>query len=468
MELCILDSLFINIRFLMLRIFQSLARPFIIFVERFYPNPFVFVILLTLLTFLLAFMLTDISAIEAIEAWGSGMPKLLAFMAQLSITLIAAHTLAHTDLAQNVLSKLAKLPHNHFQAYFLVVLIAGIASLIAWSLGLVVGAIMARQVGVEADKKGIKVHYPLLVASAYSGFVLWHMGYSSSSALFVATPGHILEAEMGILSVKETIFSTFNIIIALIALMAICLVCPLMHPKEDEIIHVKASTFLASSEKKNDEFDNKNTFGKHLDRSRWITLTLGILLSLFIFKWFYERGLDLNLNIVNWTFLAMGLLLTRHVDHYIELVQNASKTVGEILLQYPFYAGILGIMGGSGLVELLSNWFVTNASPDNLSFFAFLSGGLVNMFIPSGGGQWVIQGPIFINAANELGVNPAVIVMGISYGDQWTNMIQPFFTIPLLAIAGLDMRKIMGYTFVILIVTLFIFGGSLLLMGDGY
>lgn len=128
----------------------------------------------------------------------------------------------------------------------------------------------------------------------------------------------------------------------------------------------------------------------------------------------------------------------------------------------------MGLMAGSGLVDILSNWFVANASADTLSFYAFLSAGIVNIFIPSGGGQWAIQGPVFIQAAQELKVNPSVIVMGIAYGDQWTNMIQPFFTIPLLAIAGLDMRKIMGFTFIILLVTLVCFGGGLLLLGDGF
>ena len=149
----------------------------------------------------------------------------------------------------------------------------------------------------------------------------------------------------------------------------------------------------------------------------------------------------------------------------MDLVKDASKAVGEILIQYPFYAGIMGLMATSGLVEMLSNWFATHATSGTLSFLAFLSGGIVNLFIPSGGGQWVIQGPVFLEAGQKLGVDPATIVLAVSYGDQWTNMIQPFWTIPLLAIAGLNMRQIMGYTFVILLVTFLTFGGGLLLLG---
>ena len=236
---------------------------------------------------------------------------------------------------------------------------------------------------------------------------------------------------------------------------------------DSEIIHLPQEKFISSEEEK--EATKKiTTVGDKLDNSRVFTTLIGGLLLVFLVKWFYEKGLNLNLNIVNWTFLAAGLLLSRNVIHFVELIKNASTTVGEILLQYPFYAGIMGLMAGSGLVDLLSNWFVTIASADTLSFFAFLSAGIINVFIPSGGGQWAIQGPVFIQAAQELNVDPSVIVMGIAYGDQWTNMIQPFFTIPLLAIAGLDMRKIMGFTFIILLVTLVCFGGGLLIMGAGH
>ena len=451
-----------------MKIIQKIASPFVVFVERFYPNPFIFAIVLTLVTFLLAIFFTPTTSIEAIEHWGNGLPKLLAFMAQLALTLITAHAVAHTDIAQKGLSKLARLPNSVFQTYFWVTLISGIASLVAWSLGLVVGALMAKQVAIEADQKGLKVHYPLLVASAYAGFVLWHMGYSSSSALFVATPGHILEEQMGILSVQQTIFSTFNIVIALVTLAMISIVCPLMHPKDSDVIALSKEALKTERDNLSNKPNESLTIGQKLDNSRIFTVLIGLLLAAFLGKWFYEQGLNLNLNIVNWTFLAAGLLLARNVRHFVGLIKNASATVGEILLQYPFYAGIMGLMAGSGLVDILSNWFVANASADTLSFYAFLSAGIVNIFIPSGGGQWAIQGPVFIQAAQELKVNPSVIVMGIAYGDQWTNMIQPFFTIPLLAIAGLDMRKIMGFTFIILLVTLVCFGGGLLWLGDGF
>lgn len=451
-----------------MKIFQKLSNPFVVFVERYYPDAFVFVILLTLVTFGLAIGLTDATPIDAVNAWGNGLTALLTFMAQLCITLFTAHALAHTSLMQNWLSKIAKIPKNPTQAYILVALVASFSNLIAWSLGLIVGAIIARQVAIEADRKGMELHYPLLVATAYAGFVVWHMGYSSSSALFVATKGHILENEIGILPVTETIFTTWNMLIAAITIIGIAIICPLMQPDEKDIIRVKARDLLQLIPKEKKEKNTEKSIGDKLNDSRILTTIFGLILLIFLIKWFGEKGFNLDLNIVNWTFLTLGLLLTRSPLHYVQLVKNAGATLGPILLQFPFYAGIMGLMKDTGLVLLMSDYFTEVATAHTLSFWAFISSGIVNMFVPSGGGQWVIQGPVFIEAAQNLNVNPNVIVMGVAYGDQWTNMIQPFWTIPLLAIANLDMRKIMGYTVVILLFTMLIYGGGLLILGDGY
>ncbi len=175
----------------------------------------------------------------------------------------------------------------------------------------------------------------------------------------------------------------------------------------------------------------------------------------------------MDLNIVSWSFLGLGLLLSNSAIHYVRLVNKASVTVGPIILQYPFYAGIMGIMADTGLINVLAENISNIATKETLGFYSFLSGGLVNMFIPSGGGQWAVQGPVMIEAADYLNVEPYVVVLGVAYGDQWTNMIQPFWTIPLLAIAGLHMRQIMGYTFVIFLITGFLFGGSMLYLGSG-
>jgi short-chain fatty acids transporter len=459
-----------------------MARPFIIFVERFYPDPFVFAIGLTFVVYLMAIGLTDAGPVEALSGWGNGLALLLEFIAQIAITLITAHALAHTDPAQRLLRRIGRIPRTPAVAYGLVTLVGGVGSLFSWAFGLVAGALVARQVAVEARDRGLRLHYPLLVASAYAGFVVWHMGYSSSAALFVATPGHALEDQVGgTIPVTDTIFAPWNMATALLTLAVIVVLCAAMRPKEgDEIVELPTHVHAEATEDDGGDgggggttvatrvgTDRQLTLAERLDRARWITFALGGAVAAYLAWWFATEGLNLTLDIVNWSFLGLGLLLARSPVHYVELVADASTTVGQIIIQYPLYAGIMGMMIDTGLVSVIADWFTSISTAGTLGFWAFLSGGIVNFFIPSGGGQWAVQGPIFIEAAANLGTDPSRIVMGVAYGDQWSNMVQPFWTIPLLAIAGLHMRQIMGYTFVIFIATFFLFGGGILLAGSG-
>jgi short-chain fatty acids transporter len=292
------------------------------------------------------------------------------------------------------------------------------------------------------------------------------MGYSSSTALFVATPGHLLEDRVGIIPVTETILSSTNIVMALMALAIITIICPLMRPKDKDIIEFTPNKIDNID---NSALDNQSelTLIEKFENHRALNIFLGFALVSYIVVIYTQNGFSLNLNIVSWTFLAFGLILAASPMHFIKLINNAAATVGPIILQYPFYSGIMGMMATTGLMRVITDWIISISTPETLGFFAFLSGGLVNMFIPSGGGQWAVQGPIMIEAALSLNVNPSVVVLGVAYGDQWSNMIQPFWTIPILAIAGLHMRQILGYTFVIFIMTGFLYGGGMLYMGSG-
>ena len=449
--------------------FNNLSKPFVKLVENFYPDAFIFVIVLSVLTFLLAVFNTDSSILETFEAWGTGLPKLFTFTAQICIIMITAHALAHTRPVENILSKIGSYPASQIQAYALVTFISGLASLFAWSFGLIVGGIVSKFVAIGCAKKRIKIHYPLLVASAYSGYVIWHMGYSSSAALFVSSADHSLINKIGIIPVTDTIFNPFNITIAIFTLLIITIVNPLMRPNNDsEINEIDSNVFRFTDKSDSDDMNKKNRSPAQLiENNSFISFFLAISLLLFIGLIFYKKGFSLDLNIVSWSFLGIGLLLSNSPIHYVKLVNRASITVGPIILQYPFYAGIMGIMADTGLINVLAEKISSIATADTLGFYSFLSGGLVNMFIPSGGGQWAVQGPVMIEAANYLNVKPYVIVLGVAYGDQWTNMIQPFWTIPLLAIAGLHMRQIMGYTFVIFIITGIIYGSAMLYLGSG-
>ncbi|MGH3664694.1 MAG: short-chain fatty acid transporter [Egibacteraceae bacterium] len=485
---------------------RKLAHPFIVFVERFYPDPFVFAIGLTAVVYVMCLLLTGAGPLASLVAWGEGLASLLEFIAQIAITLITSHALAHTPPVVRLMERLGRVPRSTTVAYGLVAFVAGVASLFAWAFGLIIGGLIARQVGMEARRRGLRLHYPLLVASGYAGYVIWHMGYSSSAALFVATPGHALEEQVGgVIPVTETIFAGWNITTAIVALLTVPILMAVMQPKPDEgdeilevpdrviddyeqsLARLQAELGIRVAHADDAESRSRtrpsstataerpdpapaagvSTLGQRLDDNRLISGGVGAALAAYLVVYFARNGLNLTLDVVNWSFLGLGLLLAHSPLHYVKLVANASAIVGQVILQYPFYAGISGMMIETGLVSVIAGWFTAISTAGTLGFWAFFSGGLVNMFIPSGGGQWAVQGPVFIEAAQTLGTAPSRVVMGVAYGDQWTNMIQPFWTIPILAIAGLHMRQIMGYTFVVLFVTFFIFGGGILAAGPG-
>lgn len=407
-------------------------------------------------------MLTPAGPADVVVGWGDGLSGLLAFITQMALVLMLGHILANTGPVRRLLARLASIPRTPLAAYIFVFVVAAAASLITWGLGLVVGALLAKEVAAQARERGLVLHFPMLVAAGFSGFVVWHMGYSGSGPLTAATPGSFLTESLDgrTVPVSETTFSWWNITAAVVTVLVVALALFLVAPRAgDRIVELE----IDARDQDAVPAPEIETPADRLDASRVPTLLVGATLVAYLVMHFVGGG-SLTLDIVNWSFLALILLLVRSPHGLIGLTQGAASNVGEILLQFPLYAGILGMMTTTGLVAVLSDAFVAISNPVTFGLLAFLAAGLVNFFVPSGGGQFAVQGPIMLQAGDALGVDPAITIMAVSYGDQWTNMIQPFWAIPLLAIAGLKMRDILGYTTVVLLASGLVFGGTLLLV----
>lgn len=443
--------------------FARAMRPVNTLVERFIPSALVFAILLSLIVMLAALLLTDAGPVDVVRSWGSGLSGLLAFMTQMALILLLGYILANTGPVRGLLRRLAAIPGGTAWPYVFVALVTCIAGLITWGLGLVVGALLAKEVAAEGRRRGEPRHFPLLVAAGYTGMVVWHMGYSGSAPLVAATPDSFVAEQLGEpLAITQTTFSLWNMVTAVIAVIVVAATIGLMAPKRREEIVEMPEHQMADEEIVYDV----ETPADRVDASRLVTTIPGILLAIYLAIHFADGG-SLTLDIVNWSFLTLCLLLVKNPFEIIELTKRAASNVGEILLQFPLYAGIMGIMTGTGLITVLSDSIVQVANPSTFGLLAFLSAGIVNFFVPSGGGQVAVQGPVLLEAAAALGVQPRVAIMALSYGDQWTNMIQPFWALPLLAIAKLKLRDILAYTTVVLIATGVLFSIALLLLGSG-
>ncbi len=429
----------------------GLANRFQAAVVRYCPDPLVFAVILTLFLLALVALLTDTTLAQSIKGWGDGLHGLLAFMTQMTLVIITAHVLAHTQGVASLLSALGRVPKTPVQAYTFVILCAAAFSLICWPLGPIAGGLVARQVAVRARERNMPVHYPLLAAGAFGGFVVWQMGYSSTIALAVATPGNPVEPMLGgTVSVAETLLSWWNLMTIVTTLCVVTGVTLWLRPAVCEPIDddlLEAAPSAPAPE------DRRPGIMGTLEDGRGVSLTLSLLLFAYLGHWFVTRGFDLSLNVVNWSFLALGLLLANSARHYASLFSDGARAGSAVLLQYPLYGGIMGLMLSSGLAQQFSDAIIRFSGPDSLPLLGFFSAGLINLFIPSGGAQWAIQGPIFVEAAQQLDVDTTVITMSIAWGDQWTNLIQPFCSIPLLIVTGLKLRQIYGYLMVLCALT---------------
>ena len=455
-------------------------RPLNTVIERIIPSALTFAIVLTLVVMVLAWVLTGtplisfadrdttIAAVvsgevlppDIITAWGQGLSGLLAFITQIALVLLLGHALAHTRPAARFFKWVSSLPKTPMAAYLLVFGVAAVANLFSWGLGLVVGALLAVQVAKYGRRNGLRLHFPMLVAAGFSANVLWHMGYSGSAPLSMTDPNNPVAAGFGgTIPLSETTYAGWNLVAVVLVAAAVTLAIVLVAPREKDLIAQMPDTGEDAAE----EADEVLTPADRIDASRILTTVLGVLVIVFIIVYFV-RGGAMDINMVNWTFLAL-LLLVKGPFELSRLVRNAAANVGEILLQFPLYAGIMGIMSGTGLIQILSDAIVSVASPATFGLLAVLSAGIVNVFVPSGGGQFAVQGPVLLDAAGQLGVDPAIPVMAIAYGDAWTNMIQPFWAIPVLAIAGLKIRDILGYTTVTLFASGAVFLGVMLYLG---
>ncbi|WP_461833263.1 short-chain fatty acid transporter [Desulfothermus sp.] len=441
---------------------EKMGNYFCNWARKYMPDPMIFAILLTILTYILGILLTKTSPFQMILYWYKGFWVLLKFGMQMCVILVTGYALATTELIQKFLKWLASIPKSTAAAACLVAFVACVAGLINWGLGVIVGAIFALEVGRQGYLNNRKFHYPLLVAAGYSGLAVWHQGLSGSAPLLVATPGHFLEKEIGVIDVSQTLGSTLNIVLIVVLLILIPLVFFLMAPrKEEDIVTIDPALCKIGEEK--GEPKESWTFADRLENSVVLSMIIGIAGLIYIVYYFATKGFKLNLNIVNFTFLMVGILLHKRPIQYVRAVSEGVRGCAGIILQFPFYAGIMGMMKLSGLVGVMAGWFVAISNTTTYPVFTFISAAIVNLFVPSGGGQWAVQGPIIVKAAEALHFSIPKTVMALAYGDQWTNLFQPFWALPLLGICGVRARDIMGYCMTLMFVGIPIFILALLI-----
>ena len=449
--------------------FKKFTNACVNIVQKYLPDAFIFCIVLTIIVFSAAIPVSKMNLLEIANAWGESMWSLLGFSMQMALVLVLGTALATAPPVKRAINAAAEVPKSPTSAIIFITVVSMIACWLNWGFGLVVGAILAKEIA----KKVKGVDYRLLIASAYSGFVIWHAGFSGSIPLQLAsyseaigkqTAGAVTES----IPTSLTIFSAWNLIIVIAIIIVIAFVNAQMHPTPENTVTVDPKLLL-DTEVPESKFVSK-TPAEWLENCPILSILTAICAIMYLVYTFKTKGsITLSLNVVNLIFLTLGIIFHGTPISYVNAITDAAKSAGGIILQFPFYAGIMGIMTATGptgqsLAGAISDFFVNISNQTTFPLFTFLSAGIVNFFVPSGGGQWAVQAPIVMPAGNALGVSPAVSAMAIAWGDAWTNMLQPFWALPALGIAGLGARDIMGYCAIVLIVTGIIIGCGFLFL----
>jgi short-chain fatty acids transporter len=443
------------------------------------PDPFALVLLLTLVA--LGLGLATMGAVPGdggatllgkgsalVKAWtdGFGNPEILKFGLQIILIVVTGEAIAASPPARRLLARLTALPSTATQALLLVTVFALVTGWIHWGFGLVSSALLAREVGRSLATRGVKIHYALLGTGAYTSMLLWHAGLTASAPLLMNTEKNFVSEVLGLKGAKvpltETIFAPYNLAACVILLLIVPPLVVAMHPKEGIVPPDLAAIPAPPDDAGEGEGEAPTTPAEWLDRTRVLTFLAGALGLSFLWRYLREHGFDLNHNVVNCTFLMLGMILHKSPVAYGRAIAQSVRGVSGIVLQFPFYGGILEVMKLTGLSASIAHVFVASASPRTLPFFTFLASILTKSFVPSGAGEWAVEGPVMLQAAQQLGVPYGKITMAVAYGNMLGNMYQPFWSLPLLGLMGLRARDIMGFCLILFVVCLPILGLALL------
>jgi len=429
-------------------------------VERWFPDTFIFAVILVFIVFVAAGFVEHRNPYLLMQDMYQGFWSFLAFGMQMCLILVSGYALAYHPKVRKGLTWICTLPKNGKQAAALIAFLSCVFSWVHWGLGLILGAYIAREMGRQAYLRRIPVHYAVLCTAGYSGMgLIWHWGLSGSAPLLVNTSGHFLEKIIGIVPVSQTIFSSYAIINSLIILIFAVVVFYLIHPAPARcrgIEHFAPGLVENNEEEERTRKLVNPTIADRLENSRWIAIGMSLIMVGSMVYWFSTKGFmaGLDLNAMNFIFILLGLIIYLNPIAYVKAIGNAAGAVGGILLQFPFYAGIQGMMMYSGLGATMANLIVKIATPFTFPALVWLVAGLASVITPSGGGEWMTIGEPISRAGVALGVPAGKFIIAYAAGDTWTNMFNPFWAIPLLAITQVKARDMFGFCIAVMILAI--------------
>ncbi len=441
----------------------NIGEKFVGIFKRYMPDSFVFAILLTLICGILSLVVVNATPLKIITSWYTGFWSLLEFGMQMVLILVTGFCIALSPQVKSLIGRLAKVVGTPAKVYVFVVIAGTLFGFVSWGW-VVITAVLARSLAETV--KGVDYRY--LVACVYLSSNGWVSGLSSSIPLVLNTDGNFL-IQSNLLSEKiptaMTLGSPLNL-----SMIAFYLIVPpvlmfALRPKKEAVVEIEAlrtgregGEELSIEEEALEENLKYKAVSDTLNNSRFLQLAIVAMGAVYIVNYFWTEGFELNLSIMIFTFLILGMLLHKTPMRYVIAMKRAAGNISGIVFQYPFYAGIMGIMIHTGLGASIGSMMASGASVYTYPFYSFLAGAVVNFAIPSAGGEYAVLAPPVIAAVRELGaglgpeVQTAMLAkasLAIAYGETLTNLLQPFFFLVILPVMGagvrLQVREVMGY-----------------------
>ena len=432
--------------------------------ERWLPDAFIFALLATAIVIAAAIGMTPASAGDVVDAWGKGFWELIPFTLQMALIIITGHVLATSPPMGRIIRTVAGWPSSPKGAVALVTVFALATSWVNWGFSLVFSAVLA----IEVARRVEGVDYRALAAASFLGLgSIWAQGLSGSAALQMATPGalqptirdivaHGGVVPDGLIHFRHTIFLWQSVASVLIEIIVVTTVMWLATPPAGRGRTARdLGIDLGTGDHADGTAHVARTPGAWLEHSSllmWATVALGVAYLVRYFAKAAEPLNAINLNILNLAFLLVGFLLHRTPARLMRAVQAATPAVWGVILQFPFYAGIAGIITATHLSDRLADAFVTVSTPTTFPALVALYSAVLGVFVPSGGSKWVIIAPYVMEAAHDLEVHLGWVVSAYDLGEAVANLVQPFWMLPILGLFKLGARDVMGYTIVVFLV----------------
>jgi short-chain fatty acids transporter len=416
--------------------------------QRWIPSAFAIAIILTLVTFAIAIGAGAAPSQTLIE-WGNGFWTLLPFAMQMSLVILTGYVVSAAPVVERLFARLAAVPRTPRGGVVMMALVSMGLAWFHWGLSIVGCAMFVRHVARAQPR----VDYRLLVASAYFGMgATWHSGLSASAPLLVATPGHFLQDRIGLIPITQTIFHPFNLALTVVVVVTLGVLAALLHPRPEDTVSIAPDALASLGRFIRPERPTDGSLATLVDHTFWLNGLIGTAGVAWLVWHFSVRGFALTLDVLNFAFLMLGILLHRSPASLVAAAEQGASLLAGVVLQFPFYAGMYGIIQGTGLATKIGAWIAGAADPRAFPLLLYWYSGIVNYFVPSGGSKWAIEAPYLVDAAERLGLGIDQVVVAYAWGDMATDLIQPFWALPLLAAARLDFRDIMGYATIVFIV----------------